>query len=192
MENILYWEKLTGLIPLTVPDSFFEWTKGNNAREMDYSITFAYSFRTVMDELHLAEINNLYKKFRNSNANSMPIVPMNNYDYNYDSKNNNLLSRVAAFYEKITDDNTSISNLMNNKQALEKYYYGGVVSSDGANSLVDYHIVQGSSDGTKAEVARAKFLPNYNLHTRMYGIPYVKGPFIEHDPKAQKYILRWV
>ena len=190
MENILYWEKLTGLIPLTVPDSFFEWTEGNGAREMKYSINFAYSFRTVMDELHLAEINNVYQKYRTSNATGMPIVPQNYYDYNYDGKNNELLARVAAFYEDIADNDSEISRLVNNKSALDKYYYGGIVSPDG--SIANVHTVKGSDDGQSTGQSNAKFLPNYNIHTRMHGIPYVKGPFIEHDPDAQKYKLRWV
>ena len=81
----------------------------------------------------------------------------------------------------------------NNKQksALDKYYYGGIISSNGS-SIVNSYTVKGSSDGQASGVSSAKFLPNYNMHTRMYGIPYVKGPFIEHDPDAQKYKLRWV
>ena len=192
MENILYWEKLTGLIPLTVPDSFFEWSEGNGAREMKYSINFAYSFRTVMDEMHLAEINNLYKRYKTTNATGMPIVPENYYDYNYDSRNNELLSRVSAFYRDITteaDDNSYVANLINNKSALEKYYYGGIASG---KDIVDHYTVKGSDDGSANGTSSAKFLPNYNIHTRMYGVPYVKGPFIEHDPDAQKYKLRWV
>ena len=191
MENILYWEKLTGLIPLTVPDSFFEWSEGNGAREMRYSINFAYSFRTVMDELHLAEINNLYQRYKDTNPTGMPIVPKNYYDYNFDNSNNELLARVSSFYADISgDDNSYVSNLMNDKSALEKYYYGGIIVD---NDIKDSYIVKGSTDGAPAPAtSTAKFLPNYNMHTKMHGIPYVKGPFIEHDPDAQKYKLRWV
>lgn len=193
MENILYWEKLTGLIPLTVPDSFFEWSEGSGAREMKYTITFAYSFRTVMDEMHLAEINNLYKKYKSgdSNPSGMPAIPYTYYNYNFDVKNNQLLSRVAAFYNEITDDESVINAHINNNDALVKYYYGGTtLNPDG--SISDIHKVKGSNDGSATEEVVANFLPNYNFHTRMYGIPYVKGPFIEHDPDAQKYKLRWV
>lgn len=193
MENILYWEKLTGLIPLTVPDSFFEWSEGSGAREMKYNINFAYSFRTIMDEIHLAEINNLYVKYRSSNATGMPIIPQDNYSYVYDQKNNNMIARIAAFYKNDlnADDDTIINSLVNNKDALDKYYYGGVATSE-SGIYHDYHVVTGSKDGQSTDSIRTKFLPNYNIHTRMYGIPYVKGPFIEHDPSAQKYKLRWV
>ena len=148
-----------------------------------------------MDELHLAEINNLYQKRTNSdsNATGMPIVPGNYYDYNHDMRNNKLIASIASFYEHIAtgDDEKNVTvtramnDLMNNKDALDKYYYGGIISSDGAR-VVNMHTVKGSSDGQPSDVANAKFLPNYNVHTRMYGIPYVKGPYIEHDPGAQK------
>ena len=144
-----------------------------------------------MDELHLAEINNLYKKSKEINASSMPIVPSYNYDYIFDNRNNDTLARVAAFYNKIADDNDSIHNAIINKWTLEPYYYGGIAKPDG--TIANSYTVRGSDDGRPhSDTFEAKFLPNYNLHTRMHGIPYVKGPFIEHDPNSQKYKLRWV
>jgi len=186
MENILYWEKLTGLIPLTVPDSFFEWTEGSGAREMKYNINFAYSFRTVMDELHLCEINNLYTKWRNTNPTGMPLVPADNYYFNNNPGFNQLLGRVAAFYGDITDSDEALANFVNDEAKIRQYYYGGIINSAGT-AVEDTSYV---NNGTV--VAPAKFLPNYSMHTHMHGIPYVKGPFIEHDPAASKYILRWV
>ena len=123
----------------------------------------------------------------------MPIIPQDNYSYVYDQKNNNMIARIAAFYKNDlnADDDTIINSLVNNKDALDKYYYGGVATSE-SGIYHDYHVVTGSKDGQSTDSIRTKFLPNYNIHTRMYGIPYVKGPFIEHDPSAQKYKLRWV
>lgn len=187
MENILYWEKLTGLIPLTVPDSFFDWNEGTPGREMKYNINFAYSFRTVMDELHLCELNNLYKKWPQENPKGMPIVPADNFNYVNNTGINQLLGRVATFYEKITDDDASLSSFINNEAEIRKYYYGGVLNKEG-NAIQENN--SWVFDGTGYHAA--KFLPNYSMNTHTYGVPYVKGPFIEHNLDSQKYILRWV
>lgn len=185
MENILYWEKLTGLIPLTVPDSFFEWSEGNGAREMKYTINFAYSFRTVMDELHLAEINNLYGNLHGEQVKGMPLVPNEYYDFNKNPNFNNLMGKIAMFYNQIEDNNDSFNEFINNDSVLRRYYYGGWSKNNAG--FIDNHTV---TDGTN--VANANFLPNYNIRLQMHGVPYVKGPYIEHDPKSQCYKLRWV
>ena len=218
MENILYWEKLTGLIPLTVPDQFFEWSEGTGARNMKYNVNFAYSFRTVMDELHLAEINNLYFSMNNlyaPNATGMPAVPPNKFEYVWDMNYNENLARVAAFYGHLAsgDDEVSKSKLEEARSTqwiMDKYYYGGIpniakkdAKGEYPNSVVNEglegydgsdsaHIVKGSTDGVAGGQARAKFLPNYNIFTHSHGIPYVTGPYIEHNPDLQRYILRWV
>lgn len=179
MENILYWEKLTGVIPLIVPDTFFEWTD-NPQKNMEYSITFAYSFRSVLDEFHLAEINNLYTKRTGNdpsqNIKGMPLVP--NFDtlqYDANGSYNSLMTRLASFYEKENIENEEQFNqFLSNQESLRKYYFNS------------YNVSNGSS------IATASFAPNWNKDLQMHGVPYVKGPYIEHDPNSQKYILRWV
>lgn len=176
MENILYWEKLTGLIPLTVPDSFFEWSDGGSPKDMEYSITFAYSFRTVMDEYHLSEINNSYTKFRanGNNINGMPLIPKDTFSYVNNPEYNQLIGRVAMFYNQISDDENSFKSFLNNPELIKKYYYE------------PHTVSNGSGQGN------ANFLYNWNKDLQIHGIPYVKGPFIEHDQQSQMYKLRWV
>lgn len=64
MSKIIYWEKLTGVFPITVPDSIFSFDQtGRSEGRLEYNITFAYSMRSTMDDFHLSEINNLYSSF---------------------------------------------------------------------------------------------------------------------------------
>lgn len=186
MENIIYWEKLTGLIPLTVPDSFFEWTEGTPAKDMKYTVRFAYSFRSVLDELHLVEINSLYRKWRTENVKGMEVIPPDNFWYVNNPKFNELLGRVGQFYDKITDTDEGLNQFVNSESMIRPYYYGGVVNPD-TNTIQNISTISANNQNFNVN-----FLPNYNVHTQMHGIPYVKGPFIYHDDSAQKYLLKWV
>lgn len=208
MENILYWEKLTGVFPISVPDSFFSWSDNTSTTfSSDTNITFAYSFRTVMDEYHLAEINNLYqyKHFTQDDKNDkgmqlLPTSSNNALDMNYlnNSRNNNFFARVAAFYG--TNDSTkkgiadsAIQNFVNNKTLLEPYYYGGNIFNDGSSyNIKDTVTVTGQKQSGETVQAEAKFVPNWNTYSQTHGIPYVKGPYIQYDKTLGKYLLRWV
>lgn len=177
MENILYWEKLTGLIPLTVPDSFFEWSEGNPGKNMDYNITFAYSFRSVMDEYHLSEINNSYfnkRRWRDTNITGMPINHPDTFKDNKDAIVDQNIVRLATFMKEIEDTNESFIDKMADDEWLRGLYYNNhTIANNGTNVTVD-------------------FLPNWNTRLQTHGIPYVKGPFIEHDNESQRYKLRWI
>ena len=194
MENILYWEKLIGVFPLSVPDSFFSWNNDSSAREMKYNIDFAYSFRAVQDEFHLLEINNLYRK-KTNRIDSID-ASYNDFNYSYDSTYNTILSKLAASYNHINDTDEARNKFTNDKNMIEKYYYANNINinSSGYSLITDNSI----------ENLNVKFLPNWipSLHT--HGVPYVKGPFITKEMERNSdddvnsksetgmYKLRWV
>ena len=192
MENILYWEKLVGVIPLTVPDDFFEWDEKNHSKNMEYSINFAYSFRVVQDEMSLCEINNLYSlKDRRTGG----LAYYDGYDSSYDATYNNLIARVADSFGTISQNSAGspfdhvneVPNIAANKELMRKYYYANKptfgVSNPGSNG---YKIKVQDSNGN-ISYQNAQFLPNYIPDIGMHGIPYVTGPFItrELDRMAQ-------
>lgn len=197
MENILYWEKLIGVFPLTVPDSFFSWNEDDNARDMKYTIDFAYSFRAIQDELHLLEINNMYK----NDVDGITGIASSHYNFNYvyDDQYSVLLSKLAASYGHIADTDDARNAFTKDKAILEKYYYANNVNISNSG----YNILSG--DGSK-EISNlnAKFLPNWIPGLQTHGVPYVQGPFITKEMERDndndlsskyitgKYKLRWV
>lgn len=70
MENILYWEKLMGVFPTSVPDEFFGWNDVGIDFNSGYSVEFTYSIRSVMNPYDLMEINNLYNFTTNKEVTS--------------------------------------------------------------------------------------------------------------------------
>ena len=206
MENILYWEKLTGLIPLTVPDSFFEWEEGNPARRMQYTINFAYSFRTVQDEMHLMEINNLYNKWRTGEETGTP-SDYYDYDYVYDESFNKIMAKISSSYGLINEESENdINNYAMSKELMQQYYYGNMIRNDGyTNDSHPHGYVHYAGVNNSNEII-SPFLPNYVPQIGMHGVPYVKGPFITREPDRYKddkgefgtpvdngiYKLRWV
>lgn len=196
MENIIYWEKLTGVFPLKCPDSFFEWTKGSNSKSMEHSIEFAYSMRTVLKSSDLYEINALYKK----NAifeypTDVPSMRETDKAFIYDYYNNPYIAKMATYFginmtdvknehgQRIyevqggkTPDSQEFNDFVNNLLSgtdIHKYYYEPFDDSLG-NTFY--------------------FLPNYLPSIQAHGVPYVKGPFIMPHPdyNGGKFLLKWV
>lgn len=180
MENILYWEKLTGVFPISVPDNFFEWDEGSSgARNMNYSIDFAYSFRTIQDEMHLVEINNLYDKYRNDTSHSKAAYEA--YNYSYDPSFNSIMAKVANTYygldssRQLSDE--EVATFTANQGNMKQFYYGNNAKGDNG-----YAIYAQRSNTGAIEQIKANFLPNYIPSIGMHGVPYVKGPFITREP----------
>lgn len=167
MENILYWEKLTGIFPLKCPDSFFEYDQSDPDKKMQHDIEFAYSMRSVMDTNDLIEINRLYDK--SMNPESTAPIPDPFYSFNFDKDTNNRVIATLANEYYGDDYNT----LMNNMGSISKYYY---------------------EDWTDGDGKKYKFLANYLPKLGIHGVPYVKGPFIVPDPKSSggKFLMKWV
>lgn len=61
MEEIVYWEKLLGVFPTSVPNSIFEYRDNDPTKVLNFPVNFAYSDRDDMNPLILAEINYLYE-----------------------------------------------------------------------------------------------------------------------------------
>ena len=208
MENILYWEKLIGVIPLSVPESFFSWEKGTPERNMEYTINFAYSMRIVQDELHLCEINNLYT---NNDERKGSMATYMDYNYVYDESYNNIMTKIASSYgildPKLTDSDLAKKAI--DKEAMKQFYYANKIRqsgyTNGGNAKQGagngYGVLAQNSNGNIQQI-NANFLPNYIPELGMHGIPYVKGPFItrEYDTYDANgspidngiYKLRWV
>lgn len=184
MENILYWEKLTGLIPLAVPDDIFSWTADDPINfKKEFTITFAYSMRTVQDVFHMSEINYLY----NYTKNGMDGIQPNTYSADFintnDDKINSTIVNIAKYFNKI-NDNTD--NYLRNEEWLKKYYYK------------EYDTIKSNISGQPT--VTGKFLPNFIPEIGMHGIPYVTGPYITYEynkvngitTSSGNYKLRWV
>ena len=205
MENIIYWEKLTGLFPLTVPDDFFSWTKGQPARDMEYTIRFAYSMRTVQDEMHLAEINNLYERFKSSSGAK---GEYSDYGYSYDPKFNHIMAKVASSYGVIPEtDDEAIAHYATLQDSMKNFYYGNVKRENSSQAFTngyDQYLVDRNTGETILK--KNQYLPNFIPSIGMHGVPYVKGPFITLEPDRYEspaegfgtpinngiYKLRWV
>lgn len=56
-ETILYWAKYYGVFPVNVPYSGVSWSSGQVISKVDYSITYAYSWKEDFDPLTLTELN---------------------------------------------------------------------------------------------------------------------------------------
>jgi hypothetical protein len=202
MENIVYWEKLTGVFPMSVPDSFFEWNLNSPSLKKEYEIEFAYSFRTVQDEMHLAEINNLYEKSTKSRPNGA-LSRYEDYNYSYDRAYNDILTKIAASYGYTDTDEKKLAQYAADSGFMKKYYYSN--KPYGYNNEDGYDIYVNDSSGGISQL-KANFLPNYIPSLGVHGVPYVKGPFITREPDRYKndtdafgepmdngiYKLRWV
>lgn len=181
MENILYWEKLTGVIPLTVPDNFFEWNEKNYAKDMEYTISFAYSFRAVQDEMTLCEINNLYSL---SDRRTGGLAYYDSYNTSYDPNFDETMAKVADSFGTLGESNTpgaykdEISKYVKNQSLMKKLYY-----SNKPDRLASYqgYDIQTVDKNDNINYKQAKFLPNYIPDIGMHGIPYVTGPFITRE-----------
>jgi hypothetical protein len=178
MENILYWEKLTGVFPLLVPDSFFNWESSSTGKDMTHNIPFAYSFRTTMDEFHLAEINSLYNYGEDC-------LTYEDKNFIYDKDTNKILARLATsrYFNNNNYSDADVNALNANQAQLEKFYY----TTKTANNYDD----EGYARGT----VTSSLLPNYIVDNKiggMHGVPYVKGPFITLDKLSGKHKLGWV
>lgn len=169
MENIIYWEKLTGLFPVKSADQTWAWEQNSAAKQLNYSIDFKYSMRSVLDEFDLAEINNQYRVLDDNYKVTDIITSHVDKAFNQHATiNSGALQDLIAWYNK--SDISSIS-----QEDMEKFYY----------STID----TGSNSGV--------FLPNYIPELGIHGVPYVKGPFItklntSDASRRGKNVLRWV
>lgn len=200
MENILYWEKLTGVFPLKCPDSFFSWDRSNPGKTMEYEIEFAYSMRSVLKTPDLLELDRLYMK---GAANDAPTEYQAFQDFNRDFRNSSYIANMAAYFgnERLSimseDDknrikyydykydkerslqpetqefNDFVNSLINNNTEIERFYY------------------EPFNDGRGYQ---PWFLPNYLPTIQSHGIPYVKGPYVVPHPdyNGGKFLLKWV
>lgn len=192
MENIIYWEKLTGVFPLKSPDSFFDWNKGEHGKNMEYTIDFAYSMRSVLEAPDLYELDRLYFKYNRDD--DYTIYPKFK-DFNNDYYQNPYIAKLAAYFNKqrgnekdefgqnlwingesITDEtqfNQFVTNLTSGIDDISKYYYDSFVDQSGVE---------------------AEFLANYIPQIQSHGVPYVKGPFVVPHPdyNGGKFLLKWV
>lgn len=201
MEKIIYWEKLTGLIPLTVPDGFFDWDQGGQPNST-YTINFAYSFRTVQDEMHLTEINSLYNKWGSIRKGCG--VAYDDYNYSYNPDYNSIMAKVAQSYGIIPDNEAKLKSFINSQESMKRFYYGSKAATSATDNY-DYthkHYYCDENGYANKEI-NSIFLPNYIPQIGMHGIPYVKGPFITKEPNMTQgnlgaasddghYRLRWV
>lgn len=197
MENILYWEKLVGVIPLSVPDSFFEWDEKSPGKNMEYSIEFAYSMRVVQDEMSLYEINNLYSF---SDLRNGALVNYDGYSTSHISDYDRLLATVADSFGTFDNDGTGypekfaktnptyMDKTIKDSESMRRFYYA---------NKAQFGIFEPGSHGYKVQVQDSSgnisyvtkdFLPNYIPDIGMHGTPYVTGPFItkELDRMEQK------
>ena len=56
-ETILYWAKYYGVFPVNVPYSGVSWSSGQVVSKVDYSVTYAYSWKDDFDPLTITELN---------------------------------------------------------------------------------------------------------------------------------------
>lgn len=173
MENILYWEKLTGLFPVKGADQTWAWESADDHVTLNYSMEFKYSMRSVLDEFDLVELNNQYRILNNdAQLNNVPTLQVDKAFNAQLDKNSGSLKMLIAWFNRI-DTNTI------NQEEMEKYYYSNTDKS------------------VYTRFKNSNFLPNYIPELGIHGIPYVKGPFIvkNNDGDAATYgknILRWV
>ena len=196
MENIIYWEKLTGIFPLSVPDDIFSTQDGVNDKDLKYSINFAYSMRSVQHEAHLMEMNALYK-IRSDyirmdiNKNKIAVDNLNSSTSPHSS--------LASFASSITANSKTMTSAQLLISTIMSYY--GTKNINCGNAMRYYYI-----DGTGETAA---FYPNYLPELGIHGVPYVNGPYItmgdsmamtDNDSSSKsraskndgQYKLRWV
>lgn len=56
-ETILFWSKYTGVFPTNTPSAASSWSRGNNVRLPDFTISYEYSWKEDFSPLSLAEFN---------------------------------------------------------------------------------------------------------------------------------------
>ena len=193
MENILYWEKLTGVFPLKCPDSFFDWRSDNPEKNMEYDIEFAYSMRSVLRTPDLFELDRLYMKGASIDVDTQYPV----FGYN-EAVNNKYIAKMAAYFNIERHDNIETEFGQKMYTASTQYYpeseeYNNFVNNilNGTNDISKYYY-EPYYDSDKREVS--KFLSNYSIYLHSHGIPYVTGPFVVPDPdyNGGKFLLKWV
>lgn len=191
MENILYWEKLVGVIPLTVPDNFFEWDEKTLAKNMEYTIKFAYSMRVVQDEMSLFEINNLYTF---ADRRDGGLAYFDSYNLSHNPEYDELIATVADSLGTFNNDTTGYAYKFNNNEFMQntikdaglmkRFYYANKSQfrTPGASSgdYNGYDIQVAAKDGSTS-FQRFQFLPNWIPDLGMHGTPYVTGPFITKE-----------
>ena len=167
MENIIYWEKLTGIFPLSVPDDIFATQDGINDKDLKYNINFAYSMRSVQHEAHLMEMNALYK-IRSDyirmdiNKNKIAVDNLNSSTSPHSS--------LESFATSVTDTLKS-KNMTADQRLIDTIMsYYGTKNINCGNAMRYYYI-----DGTGEAAA---FYPNYLPELGIHGVPYVNGPYI--------------
>jgi len=96
MEEIVYWEKLTGVFPTKVPDSIFNYVENEPERNLKFDIDFAYSCREVMNPAIFVELNRLYQT-ADINTIPLPTPPM--------VSSRNWLQRMLNIGKEITEAN---------------------------------------------------------------------------------------
>ena len=210
MENILYWEKLTGVFPLKCPDSFFEWTKGSPGKSMEYTIDFAYSMRSVLRSTDLFEINRLYMK--GADIKEETVYPQFK-DFINDDIDNRYIAKMVAYFGNEKTDTIDIYDDKGNVIKTKEYEEGttGLVvhmndrnwepESDEYNNFVN-RLLDGTEDISRyyyepyadANGNVNQFLANYVPEIQSHGVPYVKGPFIvpHRYYNGGKFLLKWV
>lgn len=211
MENIVYWEKLTGVFPLKCPDSFFAWNKGEPGKNMEYDIEFAYSMRSVLRSWDLLELNRLYKKnIANDESTEYYKAPDGTYtDEVMDLISNRYISRLAAYFHltRWVDQETKLPVTDEFGQDVYRPAWGlnerTDVHSDEYQEFVD-QLLENPDDLSYyfyepyypeiGKVSAAEFLSNYSVFLQSPGIPYVTGPFIApgKELNAGRYLLKWV
>ena len=181
MENIIYWEKLTGVFPLKCPDSFFEWSKGNPGKEMNYEIEFAYSMRSVLRYTDLIELDRLYMR---TDKISEPLEYPINKEFNHDIRNNPMLAKMVTYFDNVDSKSgdVAMSDFDIEEQARK-------LAATGVDMAKFYYEPYTDESGRTGE-----YLANWLKDYQIQGIPYVKGPFVvpAKDHAEGKYLLKWV
>lgn len=214
MENILYWEKLTGVFPLKCPDSFFAWNKGESGKNMEYDIEFAYSMRSVLRTPDLLELDRLYMKNCSNDAETTYYKASDGTYTNktIDLMSNRYIAKMAAYFNIERHDDlvdkfgqtiyrpSYPSSVNSGDKPLTKYAdtssteYQNFVNEllANPNSLSKYFYEPYYPETGKASAA--EFLSNYSIYLQSPGIPYVTGPFVVPHPEYNggKFLLKWV
>lgn len=193
MENILYWEKLVGVIPLTVPDNFFEWDEKTLAKNMEYTIKFAYSMRVVQDEMSLFEINNLYTF---ADRRDGGLAYFDSYNLSHNSEYDDIIATVADSLGTFDNDTTGypykfdngnkafMENTVKDAGLMKRFYYANkpqfVTPGATSGDYNGYNIQVAAKDGSTS-FQRFQFLPNWIPDLGMHGTAYVTGPFITKE-----------
>lgn len=214
MENIIYWEKLTGVFPLKCPDSFFAWNKGEPGKNMEYDIEFAYSMRSVLRTPDLLELDRLYMKGCSNDAETTYYkAPDGTYtDKTMDLISNRYIAKMAAYfnierYENLVDkfgQTIYRPAYPSGKDATDKWVTKHAdVHTDEYQKFVD-KLLSNPNDLSKyfyepyypepGKVSVTEFLSNYSIYLQSPGIPYVTGPFVVPHPEYNggKFLLKWV